>query len=421
MAARRYLMRQQSSLRRSWFLLRKGAKGGAEKQYRITQRHSRGEEHCSTLIMKHPLGTPFDREQDIQRQGCERKRGGHGTTYVTNAILIKLRIYCSTMKLSSYLLPTFAIVASSALICPSRYCRRGNETPLVGLDDDQARWLSIQEPSRYDWAADGDVPSISNEVMMKRSVDDANQGKKPGRNEYHSSYMKEWRANRLNRINDPNTPPEEEARLQAQVDREHDNQRRVNRYVSLKEAEQVLNPEEMEEFRALRAGQNRFRRANRALKRALKKARKENRELTKAELEDWDGVLADLRAYSKMSREVVRRLDARKAKGGKVQNLSGGTQSQQPQAQTEEEQHVKDSGSPSDIHPSEAVSMPPHKDFWLDLSKSVLDPATKSVQKIGSNVGRTFQQAVAAARRVGSPPLSPFIAPHLPVMAHAVI
>lgn len=221
--------------------------------------------------------------------------------------------------------------------------------------------------------------------------------------------MRKWRAGRQKKIDDPKTPPEEKARLQAQLDRHKAQLQKANCYVSYEDAERVLNDEEMANFITLRAAKNRFRRANRAMKKTMQKARRDGRPLTEQELKDWDDILAGLRAYAKAAREVARRLDKLdryKGIGGWDHPPSRETKTQNPKAPTEEDK-------------------PPHKGFSLDLTPPALDDVNRYVQKMGSNLGNAFQRASTLHRVHPDAPLHPFgprpLAPHVvPVLKRSV-
>lgn len=278
------------------------------------------------------------------------------------------------------------------------------------------QWLVIQGPGRYALGADDDVSSRFNEAMMKRSINDENQEenpppkrKRPGQREY----MREWRANRLKRLNAPETPLEVKAQIQAAIEEERNAVKKVNRYISMKDAEKVLDPEEMKTFRTLREAHNRFRRANKTMQRRMREARKTGRQLTESELSEWEEILAGNRAHAKMSREIAKRLDAREREGGSVaQSPSHELEAQQPQAPTEEKEQQGDTSL--DIHPS-------------DLNNPFVDGVKKIVQKTGSDLGES--RLVKAVQRAASTfhppsdfrPVSPNVGPGVPTKGLALL
>lgn len=251
-----------------------------------------------------------------------------------------------------------------------------------------------------------------------------------------TEYIRNWRAKRLAKINDPNTPPEEKARLQKNIDEAKAKVRRMNRSINPKEAERVLNREEMRRFRILQGFRNKFRIANRAMKEKIAEAKREGRELTDAEQDEWDLMLAGLRAYAALSREAARRLDQLEKSERKKRiredeqeprlpapQRGVSKKAQQPQAPGNQQQS-QDGGPSSDIHSSRdghTTQPPPHKDFSLDLNSPIWDAVKQKVQTTGSDLGNAVRRVESVFPPAGSRSLFPGVGPALPVMGRGFI
>lgn len=162
-------------------------------------------------------------------------------------------------------------------------------------DDDEAVWSQANRETSYDILEAKDTPSQRpNTLMIKRSIDEENQ-EKPGRISW-TDRKRNWRANRRKKLNDPETPPEEKARLQAQE----------SPRATLAEAAQVLDADEMEHYRGLAEARNRY---SRALY-AKKQAEEWGRPLTDEQLNEWDEAVRGYAEYAKVSRDVFRKFKA---------------------------------------------------------------------------------------------------------------
>lgn len=213
------------------------------------------------------------------------------------------------MKLVEYLLPAFALVTASISICPSRYCRRlgSDNTPSTRNGDEAVRWSASQKTSR-DVSGPNDSASLKPDtLLMKRSAADGNQEGTTG-----GETRKSWYGHMLEKVKDPHTSPEEKARLQAYIDRQREQARTKNRYVTPEEAEQVLDPQEMEKFREAR---HISLRQYGVMSKQKTELEERGGTFDGETMKRWNEVSAANREYRRLSRYVARKLDAAKKVG----------------------------------------------------------------------------------------------------------